>query len=187
MLYKGRVLNSGKIIDKSFKVYIPQLCAGLKETDQVFSENLKTDRILSKSYVSSTIKYTSYIEAKNLSDYPTSMSGLNVFEMERADGVTMIETTNASEGSNVNADWNAPDAYTPVPIACLVSGAPHPPHVHRILQGMKFYSMKMTNMNNIDIKKGTECFVLLNGNEAYIVRFIGVHTQSKEDYDYVKK
>ena len=63
MLYKGRVLNSGKIIDKSFKVYIPQLCAGLKETDQVFSENLKTDRILSKALVSSTIKYTAYIEA----------------------------------------------------------------------------------------------------------------------------
>ena len=186
MLYKAIVLNDGKIIDKKFKVYIPQICPNLKESDQIFSETLKTDRIISKSLVNQTIKYTSYVEAINLTDYPTSMKGVNVFEMERADAVTLVETTNTGESANVLDDWKAPNAYTPMPINCLVTGAPHMPHVHRILDGMKFYSMTLTNMNNIDIKKGDECLVTINGNEVYIVSFVGVQPQSKSDYDYVK-
>ena len=68
----------------------------------------------------------------------------------------------------------------------MYNGSPHMNHVHRILQGMKFYAMKLTNMNNIDITKGTECLVYLNGNKGYILEFIGVLNQTTDDYDYVK-
>lgn len=186
MLYRGRVLNDGKIIDKTFKVYIPQICPDLAESDQIYSEGLKNDRIISKSTIDSSLSYRGYVVAENLSDYPTSMKGVNVFTMERADGVTTMETTNTGEASNAAADWSTADSFIPVPMSCLYNGAPHMNHVHRILQGMKFYAMTMTNMNNIDIKVGDECFVWLNGNEAYIIRFIGVQPQSKDDYDYVK-
>lgn len=187
MIYKGIILNEGKIIQKKFNVYIPQIMVGLEQTETVTITNLKTERILNPSSLPSTsIKKQSFIECENVSEYPTSMTGVNVFDMERADGVTTLETTNTGEAGNASADWSVSDTFTPIPISCMYNGSPHVNHVHRILQGMKFYAMKLTNMNNIDITKGTECLVYLNGNKGYILEFIGVLSQTTDDYDYVK-
>lgn len=187
-LYLGTVIGEGKIIDPEFKIHIPTLMPNISAGDATTEYTAKSDRIVNKSVVSSSaVTGRNYILATAVTDYASRMEGVNVFEMERVDGTTEVETTNIAEATNAAADFRATDTYTPVPLACLVSGAPHPNHVHRILQPMKFYQMKLTNVNNIDITEGTLCLVGRIGSSFFITRFVGVIPQDIEDYDYEKQ
>lgn len=184
-LYVGTVLSEGKIIDPTFKIHIPVLMPNITAGTNTTTYQTKNERLLSKGVVSSnSVVGRNYIEATTVTDYNSRFDGANVFEMERSDGVTEVETSNVAEASNAAADFRATDSYTPVPIACYYTGANHVSHVHRILKPMKFYKMKITNINNIDITEGTQCLVTKIGSQFYILRFIGVIPQDTEDYDY---
>lgn len=184
-VYLGTVLNEGKIIESVFKVHVPVLMPNIPANTNTTKYTIKNDRLLTKSVVSnSTLITRNYIEATTITDYNSRIDGANVFEMERADGVTGVETGNVAESTNASADFKATDTYSPVPIACYVTGAPHANHVHRILGAFKFYKMKITNINNIDITVGTKCLVVKIGSKFFITRFMGVIPQDKEDYDY---
>ena len=184
MLYLAKVLNSGKIIDKEFKITIPVLMPNIKAADSTETTSLKTERILSKSALTGdNITTQNYIIAKTVTDYASRIDDANVFSMERVDGVTEVETTNPSEKQLAAADYKAADVYTPVPMMCYVTGSPIMNHVHRILAPMKFYKMKITNVNNIDIKKGDSCVVSKIGNKFFILKFIDKVPQDKKDFN----
>lgn len=184
-LYVATVLNEGKIVDSSFKIHIPVLMPKINAGINTTSYTTKNERLITKGVVSSSnITGRNYIEATTITDYASRFEGINVFEMERSDGATEVETTDTGEAANASADFRASDTYTPIPITCYYSGAAHISHVHRILQPMKFYKMKLTNVNNIDIEKGTQCIVTRIGSQFYILRFIGVIPQDTADYDY---
>lgn len=182
-LFIGSVLNDGKIIDKKFKIHIPVLMPKITAGTNTVSTNIKVDRLLNKSAInSSSVVGRNYIEAETMTDYMSRLDNANVFQMERVDGATEVDTTNTAEKSLAMQDYRAADTYIPVPMNCLISGAPHVPHVHRILGSMKFYKMKITNLNNIDIKSGDKCLVMMIGSKFYITKFIGKIPQDSADY-----
>lgn len=182
-LFIGSVLNDGKIIDKKFKIHIPVLMPKITAGTGTTNITIKNDRLLSKGVVSSgSLTIRNYIEAETMTDYMSRFDDANVFEMERVDGATEVETTNTAEGTLAKQDYRAADTYVPVPMMCYATGASHTPHVHRILGSMKFYKMKITNLNNIDIKSGDKCLVMKIGSKFYITKFIGKIPQDSADY-----
>ena len=182
-LFIGSVLNDGKIIDKKFKIHIPVLMPKITAGTGTVSTNIKVDRLLNKSVVnSSSVVGRNYVEAETMTGYMSRFDNANVFQMEKVDGVTEVETTNMAEKTIAMQDYRVADIYTPVPMTCYSTGAAHVPHVHRILGSMKFYKMKITNINNIDIKSGDKCLVMRIGSKFYITKFIGKIPQDRADY-----
>lgn len=191
MTYYGIIAESGKVTDNTFKIYIPALMPKLKNNGAT-SETIKidTDRVINKKIINSNkVSVNNFIIAESAHYFNTSFKGVNVFEMDKIDLATEIETTNTGEASNVATDPEQEDVYSPQTLMMAPpsnGGGPViiPPHVHRALQPMMLYNMNMRNVNNKTVESGDSCLVLRVGDSFYVTYiFNKIEQNAEEDHD----